>query len=254
MAGFLFSHSLNTDEELGLFTPFDISAQGRFALKLIGEILQALGVIPLAPYVILAVAYIFTYNSIAPIHGLRHSWKTQLGFLIFILFPTNWLNQEYSGLAAGLALGLICTSTADLLTVDLIRHRRLQLHRSCHSVLIVALLVLALSTFQSQITVYLLIGMGRTLFSMSQAEGDRGELSFRSLPIWLVHTLATLTVYTLSAKAYLTPSNQAIQHVNIYFHSPYFMLRTESAKYLSGNIEQYTRTYLTPGNFYGHPL
>ncbi|MBD2720407.1 glucosyltransferase domain-containing protein [Synechococcus sp. FACHB-909] len=254
MGGFMFSHGLNIDEELGLFTPFSISLQGRFSLELLGQILQPPGVLPLAPYALLAAAYIISYNTIVSIHGLRHSWRTQLGFLIFILFPTNWLTQEYSGLAAGLALGLICTSTAALLTVDRIRNQRPPLQHSLLSVLTVALLVLALSTFQSQITVYFAIGMGVTLFSISQAESHQSAFGFTSLRTWIVYGVASVLAYALTVKAYLTLTGQNIQHVNIYFRSPYFMLRTEPLQYITGNLEQYTRTYLTPGFFYGHPL
>jgi len=254
MGGFMFTHALNIDEELGLFTSSNISSQGRFSLELLSQILQQPSILPLAPYVILAVAYIAGYTIILSLHGLRHTWKSQLGFLIFILFPINWLNQEWSGLAAGLGLGLVCTTTAAWLTIKTIDYQTFQPRRQLLSVLTVILLVLALSTFQSQITFYLAMGLGITLFSISghQSEGIKNKWLY--LRAWTLHALAALGAYAITVKAFLAFTNQNVQHVNIYFRSPYFMLRTEPINYIFGNIEQFLGTYLTPGVFYGHPL
>lgn len=254
MGGFMFSHGLNIDEELGLFGSSNISSQGRLSLELISHILQPPGILPLAPYVILAVAYIGAYTIILSLHGLRHTWKSQLGFLIFILFPINWLNQEWSTLAAGLAFGLICTTTAAWLTSKAVVLQRAPLQHGMHSILIVILLVLALSTFQSQITVYLAIGLGITLFSMTENQNEESKSKWLYLRDWAVHALVALGAYTITVKAFLAFTNQTIQHVNIYFRSPYFMLRTEPLNYIFGNIDQLVRTYLTPEMFYGHPL
>jgi len=78
MAGFMFTHGLNIDEELGLFTSLSISSQGRFSLELLGQILQPPSILPLALYVMLAIAYNGAYTIILSLHGLRHTWKSQL--------------------------------------------------------------------------------------------------------------------------------------------------------------------------------
>ena len=254
MGGFMFTHGLNIDEELGLFTSSVISGQGRFSLELIAQILQPPSILPLAPYLILAVAYITAYTIILSLHGLRHTWKSQLGFLIFILFPINWLNQEWSGLAAGLAFGLLCTTTAAWLTSKAVGFQRAPLQRGMLSVLIVILLVLALSTFQSQITVYLAIGLGIQLFSMTESQSEGSNNKWLYLRVWAVHALAALGAYAITFKTFLAFTNQNVKHINIYFRNPYFMLRTEPLNYIFGNIEQFVKTYLTPGIFYGHPL
>ena len=254
MGGFMFTHGLNIDEELGLFTSLSISSQGRFSLELLGQILQPPGILPLAPYVMLAIAYIGAYTIILSLHGLRHTWKSQLGFLIFILFPINWLNQEWSSLAAGLALGLACTTTAAWLTIKTIDYQLPPLGRQTISILIVILLVLALSTFQSQITLYLAIGLGIVLFSISKHQSEGSKNKWTYLRAWTVHALAALGAYAITVKAFLAFTNQNIQHVNVYFKSPYYMLRTEPIKYILGNVEQFLRTYLTPDMFFGHAL
>jgi hypothetical protein len=203
---------------------------------------------------LLAIAYIGAYTIILSLHGLRHTWKSQLGFLIFILFPINWLNQEWSGLAAGLALGLACTTTAAWLTIKTIYYQIPPLGRQIISILIVILLVLALSTFQSQITLYLAIGLGIVLFSISEHQSEGSKNKWTYLRAWTVHALAALGAYAITVKAFLAFTNQNIQHLNVYFKSPYYMLRTEPIKYILGNVEQFLRTYLTPDMFYGHPL
>lgn len=254
MGGFMFNQTLTIDEELGLFTTTNISSQGRFTLEVIRQVLHPPGILPLAPYLILAAAYIFAYNIILYLHGLRHGWKSQIGFLIFILFPTNWLIQEWASLSAALGVGLICSCLAAFLTMDLKRFSRSGVHRAALSVLIVALLVLSISTFQSQITLYLALGVGVTLFAGAPALDNRARQTLRGLGSWLIHAMAALLAYVLTTKLYLLITNQNLQHINTYFRNPYFMLRTEPLKFIGGNLEQFLRTYLSPGWFYGNPL
>lgn len=254
MGGFMFNQNLTVDEELGLFVASNLSSQGRFTLDLIQRVLLPPGILPLAPYLFLAAAYLVAYNVILYIHGLRHSWRSQLGFLIFILFPTNWLIQEWSGLAMALGVGLVCCSLAALFTLESIQSSRSTAARVGLSVLTVALLVLAVATFQSQVTLYLAIGVGVTLFSLPGSISHQASASLSRLGQWFLHAIAAIIVYLLTTKIYLWLSSQELQHVNIYFRNPYFMLRTEPLKYLTGNLEQLLRTYLTPGWFYGVPL
>lgn len=250
----MFSHGLNVDEELGLFSSSTISSQGRFSLELLSGLLQAPGILPLAPYVMLALAYIASYSLILSLHGLQHNWKTQLGFLVFILYPTNWLTQEWSGLAAGLALGLTCTTLAAWLTQRIVLDKPPLADRRLVSLAIIALLILSLSTFQSQITVYIAIAIGASLFQVSTRNGTTGSPRWRDLRTWGLHAITAVVLYSVLVKAFLWATKQTIQHVNIYFRSPYFMLRTEPLKYLAGNLDQLLRTYFDPGMFYGHPL
>lgn len=254
MGGFMFNQSLTIDEELGLFSASNIASQGRFTLELIQRALLPPGILPLAPYVFLAAAYIVAYNIILYIHGLRHGWKSQIGFLIFILFPTNWLIQEWSVLSMALGVGLLCCSFAALLTLESLQHRRPRTTSLALSVLAVVLLVIAIATFQSQITLYLAIGVGVTLFSIPGSIRNGGTIRLANLGRWLLHAIVAMVAYLLTTKIYLLATNQQLQHVNIYFKSPYFMLRTQPVQYLAGNLEQLLRTYLTPGWFYGIPL
>jgi len=61
-----------------------------------------------------------------------------------------------------------------------------------------------------------------------------GFLIFIPFPInWLNQEwsgLAALGAYAVTVKAFLAFTNQNIQHVNVYFKSPYYMLRTELIK------------------------
>lgn len=254
MGGFLFNQTLTIDEELALFSDFDISTQGRFTLEILRRLLVPPSILPLAPYVFLATAYIFSYSTILHLHGLRHNWKTLIGFLVFILFPTNWLIQEWSSLAMALGVGLICSSLAALLTLESLRSGLSRSNRILHSIGAVVLLVFAIATFQSQITLYLTIGAGVTLFSVAGSIGSTASARFSNLLHWFLHAFAALAAYLLTTKIYLLATKQQLQHVNIYFKSPYYMLRTDPINYLAGNLEQFFRTYFTPGWFYGFPL
>jgi len=256
MGGFMFNHSLTVDEELALFSDLagNISAQGRFTLEMIGRALEPRGIMPLAPYLILAACYVLSYSIILGLHGLKHSWKTQVGFLVFILFPTNWLMQEWAVLATALGIGLVCSALAAYLTLESMQSTLTKASRAGRSVLAVALLVVSMSTFQSQITLYLAIGVGVTLFSFPGSISSKLTARFSNLRTWFIHAIAALAAYTLTTKIFLLVTAQNIQHVNIYFRSPYFMLRTQPIKYITGNLEQLARTYFTPGYFYGNPL
>jgi hypothetical protein len=256
MGGFMFNQGLTVDEELALFSDLggEISAQGRFTLEIISRALEPKGVLPLAPYLILAACYIFFYSIILGLHGLKHTWKSQIGFLVFILFPTNWLMQEWAGLAAALGIGLICSALAAYLTLESMQPTLTKASRAIRSILAVALLVVSMSTFQSQITVYLAIGLGVTLFSFPAGNSRKLRAHFSNLRTWFIHALASIAAYALTTKVVLLLTAQTIQHVNTYFRSPYFMLRTQPSKYILGNLEQIARTYLTPGYFYGNPL
>jgi hypothetical protein len=56
MGGFMVNQGVTVDEELALFSDMggDISAQGGFTLEMIGRALEPRGVLPLAPYLMLA--------------------------------------------------------------------------------------------------------------------------------------------------------------------------------------------------------
>lgn len=257
MGGFMFSHSLSIDEEIGLFNEdaWNLAYQGRFLIAAYFAIGR--GVIPMLPYLILAICYAASYCLILDLHGLRHSWRTHLAYLVFILFPTNWLSQEFSGVAAAFGIGMLATCLAAIQTDGQLARSGLPFWRRL-SLGAILLLVVAISGFQSLLTLYLALGAGSTLFKASSSNqhliGKKvGSLRF-TLLAWFIPAVAAAGLHTLVFRLLLKLLNEQPRHIGVYFRSPYFMLRTEPANYIFGNIEQFLRTYFTPGIFYGHSL
>ncbi|MFN5466302.1 MAG: glucosyltransferase domain-containing protein [Cyanobacteriota bacterium] len=257
MGGFMFFHSISIDEELSFFQedPWNLAYQGRFLLAAYFAI--AKGILPLFPYLILAASYVAAYILILGLHGLRTSWRTHLAYLIFILFPTNWLSQEFSGIAGVFGIGLLATCLAATLTDAKLHAPQAMPAWRRISPAAILLLLIAISGFQSLITPYLAIGAGTTLFKQ-HPEGQpamRQRVSLQTkLMAWLIPAIAAAGLHTLLFKLLLRLHQVEPRHIGIYFKSPYFMLRTEPAAYIFGNIEQFLRTYFTPGFFYGQTL
>jgi len=259
MGGFMFFHSLSIDDEIGLFNedPWNLAYQGRFLIAAYYTLSG--GVVPLIPHLLLAACYVASYCLILDLHGLRHSWRTHLAYLIFILFPTNWLSQEFAGVAAAFGIGMLATCLAALLTdaqlsksvVNLPLWGRLSLGS-------ILLLVVSISGFQSLLTLYLALGAGSTLFKASSKNqpwiGKKAVSARATVLAWIVPAVAAAGVHTLLFRLLLQLHHVQPRHIGVYFRSPYFMLRTEPTTYIFGNLEQLLRTYFTPGFFYGHSL
>lgn len=263
MGGFMFHPTLGIDDEQALFSESDGGIgwfqQGRFLIGLV-QLLIPQPVTPLFPYLLLACAYVASYTLILAIHGLHHSWKSGLGYLIFILFPTNWLSQEFVINVPGFALGLFFVCLASYIT-----HLQTTTGpfrtRSGFSIssLAVGLLILAIGGFQSLITLYLTIGAGSLLLELHRDQDafrNMGELRgvLLKLGSWISTAILAVVAHSLVFKLYLNLSHSQIHQIDRYFRSPYFMLRTQPVQYVIGNIDQFFRTYLTPGIFYGHNL
>jgi hypothetical protein len=260
MGGFLFSHSLGIDDEISLLATDNSWVrflQGRFLIGLI-DLLIPQPVTPLFPYLLLACSYVVSYTIILWIHGLSHNWKTHIGFLVFILFPTNWLSQEFVINVPGFAVGLILACLAAYCSSER-KADGSRWGRRFLSPWVIALLVMAIAGFQSLVTVYLVIGAGSLLFRRITSEGDEAEAAARvpllrsALP-WLANATVAVIVHSLLLKALLVLTQSNLHQINIYFRSPYFMLRTQPQPYLLGNLGQFLQTYFTPGIFFGHSL
>jgi hypothetical protein len=262
MGGFMFSQSLGIDDEMALFSKENSwvrALQGRFLMGLIDQLVPQ-SVTALFPYLLLAVSYLLAYTIILSIHGLSHNWKTHIGFLVFILFPTNWLSQEFSINVPGFALGLLATCAAAFISSK-VHHEGKSRSWGLFSPLAIALMLIAVSSFQSLITLYLAIGTGRLLFrrepGSSEAKINNNTnirtLFSTALP-WFANAAAALVLNSLSLFLLLRLTHSSAHQVGTYFRSPYFMLRTQPATYLLGNISQLLETYLRPGVFYGHSL
>jgi len=261
MGGFLFSHTLSIDDELTLFAPADgwlgWFSQGRFLIGVM-QLLVPQPVTPLFPYLLLACSYVVSYTLILAIHRLRHSWRTHLGFLLFILFPTNWLSQEFAINVPGFALGLLAVCLAAWITqtrnTDSTGWRL-----GSGAAAVIALLIAAIGGFQSLITLYLAIGSGSLLFDLIgqyrvPPKHSGVQAVARSLLPWFANAAVAVLLHTVLFKLYLNLSGSAVHQIDRYFRSPYFMLRTEPIAYLSGNLHQFLQTYLSPGVFYGNSL
>jgi len=263
MGGFMFHPTLGIDDEPALFGPTDGGipwfSQGRFLIGLI-QLLIPQPVTPLFPYLLLACSYVASYILILSIHGFHHNWKSILSYLIFILFPTNWLSQEFVINVPGFALGLFFVCLASLITDqqtrDPLRTTRSGLRISP---LAITLLLLAIGGFQSLITLYLAMGAGSLLIELSRdrdAFQQLGRLKgvLLKLGSWITTAILAIAAHSLIFKLYLSLSHSQVHQIDRYFRSPYFMLRSQPVQYISGNIDQFIRTYLNPGIFYGHAL
>jgi hypothetical protein len=267
MGGFIFSHSISIDDEVLLSNHDYILrfAQGRFLIGVL-DLLVPHRVTAFYPYLLLATCYLVSYTIILKIHGLTHTWKTHLAFLIFILFPTNWLTQEFSVNVAGFAVGLVVTCLAALQTQFRLRDLRLNLNGrmigwGSLSPTVIGLLILAIGGFQSLVTLYLAMAFGQLLFQKAggiSREDLPSKPSLPSLPQCLIfifsNAIAAVLLHTVILKLFLRISDTKIHQLDVYFRSPYFMLRTQPVQYILGNLEQMFRTYFTPGFFYGTSL
>jgi len=262
MGGFMFHPTLGIDDEQSLFAASDGGipwfSQGRFLIGLI-QLLVPQPVTPLSPYLLLASSYVASYMLIISIHGLHHNWKSGLSYLIFILFPTNWLSQEFVINVPGFALGLFFVSLAASITHQQTKDPLRTRSGLNISPLAITLLVLAIGGFQSLITLYLAIGAGSLLFELSRdpaAFQQLGRLKgvLLKLGSWITTSILAVAAHSLIFKLYLSLSHAQVHQIDRYFRSPYFMMRTQPGQYISGNIDQFFRTYLTPGIFYGHSL
>lgn len=267
MGGFIFSHSISIDDEVLLSNHDYILrfAQGRFLIGIL-DLLVPHRVTAFYPYLLLATCYLVSYTIILKIHGLSHTWKTHLAFLIFILFPTNWLTQEFSVNVAGFAVGLVVTCLAALQTQFRLRDLKLDLKErmlgwKSFSPTVIGLLIVAIGGFQSLITLYLAIAFGQLLFRISGEKSGEDIPSKSTSPsltqslIFIVgNAAASVLLHTIFLKLFLRISDSNVHQLDVYFRSPYFMLRTRPIQYILGNLEQLLRTYFTPGYFYGHSL
>jgi hypothetical protein len=261
MGGFMFFHSLSIDDEISLFGNDNVAIahQGRFLIAAYNAIAQ--GVIPFFPYVLLAASYVCSYTLILFCHGLKHTWRSHLAFLVFILFPVNWLNQEFSGLAGALAIGQLATCVAAYLSIRKSQQGTDTPIWRDFSPLAITLLVVAISTYQSLVTLYLVICFGQLIFfrehnSRTQhpsAQGKNRGIGGPLVCFFLSAAIAAL-LQSLLLKTFLAITRTEVRHINIYYANPYFMLRTQPFQYISGNFEQLAKTYFTPGIFYGHYL
>lgn len=263
MGGFIFSHSLAIDDDYSLFnteTSWTRALQGRFLIAIIDHLIPQ-PVTAEFPYLLLAVCYVLSYTLILAIHGLSHNWKTLIGFLIFILFPTNWLSQEFSINAPGFGLSLLFSTSAAYLTS---RH-----NNSSHgnftrpfSPFGILLLATAISGFQSMVTLYLAIGAGSFLLQDHSQDHKYQKVNkilgvgnlLKSFTPWLITAMAAVALQSLTLAVFLRLTHSHPHQIDIYLRSPYFMLRTQPIAYLSGNFSQLLETYLRPGIFYGHSL
>ena len=266
MGGFMFAHSISIDDEVALSSQdyWGSFRQGRFLIGLL-DLLVPRRVTPLYPYLFLAASYVVTYTGILYLHGLRHNWKTHLGFLIFILFPTNWLSQEFSVNVPGFAIGLLATTLAALQTqsrfngLNRAPQGRLLQWRSLSPV-VIGLMVIAIGGFQSLITLYLALSIGSLLFPQPLSSKDTAPLNTsrpslaQCLAMIFSNAAVAIVVHTLILKLLLLASKSEVHQINLYYRSPYFMLRTQPTTYILGNIQQFLQTYLTPGVFYGLSL
>lgn len=262
MGGFMFHPTLGIDDEQSLFAASDGGipwfSQGRFLIGLI-QLLVPQPVTPLSPYLLLASSYVASYMLIIFIHGLHHNWKSGLSYLIFILFPTNWLSQEFVINVPGFALGLFFVSLASYITHHQTKDPLRPRSGFSISPLAITLLVLAIGGFQSLITLYLAIGAGSLLFELSRDPAAFQQLGrakgvLLKLGSWITTSILAVAAHSLIFKLYLSLSHTQMHQIDRYFRSPYFMMRTQPGQYISGNIDQFFRTYLTPGIFYGHSL
>lgn len=266
MGGFMFTHSISIDDEVALTAKdyFGSFRQGRFLIGAL-DLLVPGRVTPLYPYLLLASCYVLAYTAILAIHGLRHNWKTHLTYLVFILFPTNWLTQEFSVNVPGFAIGLLAATMAALHTQERL-HRlgqvsagRLLSWRS-FSPVVIGLMVIAIGGFQSLITFYLALSLGSLLFKQSEPGIEPSDPKTskpalaQSLAFIFANTIAAIALHTAFMKLLLFVSNSEVHQINIYYRSPYFMLRTQPVSYILGNLQQFFQTYFTPGVFYGLSL
>ena len=253
----MFNPSIGVDDELSLISSdyFFSFRQGRFLIGFL-DLLVPNRVTPLYPYLLLATSYLASYTIILYLHALKHDWKTHIGFLIFILFPTNWLSQEFNVNVPGFAMGLLATTIAALYSQKLLQ--RGLIGWQIISPMVIGLLVVAISAFQSLITLYLALSLGSLLFQkrpMGKPIFRKGSTRFlSSLAFIFANAAAAIVLHSILLKTLLLVSNSELHQINIYFRSPYFMLRTQPFQYISGNFTQFLQTYFTPGLFYGLSL
>ena len=179
MGGFMFHPTLGIDDEEILLAASDggISwfSQGRFLIGMV-QLLIPQAVTPLFPYLLLATAYVASYTLILSIHGLHHNWKSGLSYLSFILFPTNWLSQEFMINVPGFALGLFFVCLAASITRQQTTDPLLPRSGFSVSPWAICMLVLAIGGSQSLITLYLAIGAGSLLFQLSRDQNAFQQL------------------------------------------------------------------------------
>ncbi|MCS5698579.1 glucosyltransferase domain-containing protein [Cyanobium sp. FGCU-52] len=262
MGGFIFGHTLGIDDEFSLFPEGNSGipwfGQGRFLIGLIQLVIPQ-QVTPFFPYLLLACSYVASYILLLSLHELQHGWKTLIGYLIFILFPTNWLSQEFVINVPGFAVGLFLSILAAWITSNKIRESP-KVDLSSFSLTSVICLAIAIGGFQSLITVYLAIGPGSLLLrllssgTLNKSECCQGRYLTRILAVWFGQAVAAVALHTIIYKLYLSLGDVQVHQIDRYFRSPYFMLRTQPLDYVRGNIEQFFQTYFTPGIFYGHSL
>ena len=261
MGGFMFSQTLGIDDELNLFQSdafWTWFRQGRFLIGA-AQWLVPQSVTTLFPYLLLACAYVISHALLIACHGLRHTWRSDLAYLVFILFPTNWLSQEFVINIPGFALGLLSITLAALLTLHAVVLPMAASRRLLLGVLIAALLVVAIGGFQSLITLYLTIGTGLVLFRgptcawLHLANGS--VIRPAKLLLWFSGlSVVAIVAHTALLRVFVSITHSQVHQIDRYFRSPYFMLRTQPYHYILGNIDQFLKTYLTPGYFYGYSL
>jgi hypothetical protein len=255
VGGFLFTPSLGIDDDWGMEGGLAKTwvQQGRVTNALI-ELVFPQPVSPLFPYTLLAFSFVAAYAFIIGFHGMKHSWKTSLAFLVFVGFPTNWLIQEFVINIPGIAFALSATTLAAFLSRIHHQSSKATLLQAIHlpSVL---LLVVAIGSYQSMVVLYLSLCLGYCVYP---AEEDRTAspmtLAKKYVPGFLLSAVSATLLYKVIAQLLLVISGWPEHQIGQYFRSPYFMLRTQPIDYLWGNIKQVFQTYTLPSHYFGGSL
>lgn len=258
IGGFLFYPSIGIDDDwdwgMGWLLAKRWLQQGRITNALI-ELILPQPVSPLFPYALLAFSMVTSYALIIGFHGMRHSWKTHLAFLVFAGFPTNWLIQEFVIIVPGIAVGMSAAVLAAFLTRNHnLSSNQVPLPRRIHlpSVL---LIVIAIGSYQSMVVLYLCLCLGYCVYP---AEEERQSLPLalarKYLPGFLANAIVATIFHQVLYKSILMLSGWQAHQIQQYFRSPYFMLRTQPIAYAWGNIQQVFITYGQPGKYFGGRL
>ena len=257
LGGFLFSYTVSIDDELilihreeSILWHFQL---GRFMLGLLRRGFWP-STHPFVAYACLAVAYVTSYALLIGIHNLRHSWRTTLGFLIFLAFPTNWLLQEFPVTAFSLAFGLVLAPVAVIETLrvhsgEATRERP----RWRLSLVAIALLVILTGFFQSFLLLYVSIAIGAVLLDGDATRaGASNRLS--ALPYVFGYGVIAILLHRLVVKLSLFIQDLEPAHIDQYTRNTLGMLRFRPLDYLLGHSSQILRTYVHPGYSYGADL
>ncbi len=254
LGGFLFHPTISIDDDWGLLGEEKNIALGlgRLTSAAVEGLFPQL-ISPLFPYSLLAVSYVVAYILIIDLHGLKHSWRTSLCFLVFAGFPTNWLIQEFSGMVPGFAIGLVTTAGAAWITKEVGNGRSRRSWMAMPSVQAIIVLAVAIGSYQSFATLYLSMGIGYALFRWGSGTGWK-QINARLLPSFFANAVLATLLYQASYKLALQLTGARVFMIDHYFRSPYFSLRTEPVSWILGNLGQIARSYMAPSQYFGGNL